>query len=64
METAGGEGKIRALSRFGCQQGQSREVHSISNAEHSTPEVTSLADLHLTILRYHPREHLPTHCLA
>lgn len=28
METEGGEGKIRALSRFGCQQGQSKEKYT------------------------------------
>lgn len=28
METEGGEGKIRGLSRFGCQQGQSKERYA------------------------------------
>lgn len=64
METEGGEGKIRGLSRFGWQQGQSKEVHSISNAKRSTPQVTSLTDRHLTIFRNHPTEHLLIHCLA
>lgn len=29
METEGGEGKIRASSRFGCQQGQSKERYTV-----------------------------------